>query len=94
MSYAQWRTSYTRYFVHSDVILILVLGFYSGLSGRIRTMKQKKKYLKNKMKTFKLIVLSGQIDKHLHEIKCKNTHVKLYDISVKSVVKYGTEIWT
>jgi hypothetical protein len=24
--------------VHLDIILILVLGFYSGLSGRVRTM--------------------------------------------------------
>jgi hypothetical protein len=38
MSYAQWRNSYTFFFVHLDIILILVLGFYSGLSGRVRTV--------------------------------------------------------
>jgi hypothetical protein len=32
MSYAQWRNSYFS-FVHLDITLILVLGFYSGLSG-------------------------------------------------------------
>jgi hypothetical protein len=26
------------YFVHLDIILILVMGFYSGLSGRVRTV--------------------------------------------------------
>jgi hypothetical protein len=36
MSYDQWRNSYT-FFVHLGIILILVLGFYSGLSGRVRT---------------------------------------------------------
>jgi hypothetical protein len=37
MSYAQWRNSYTLYF-HLGIILILVFGFYSGLSGRVRTV--------------------------------------------------------
>jgi hypothetical protein len=37
MSYAHWHNSYT-YFVHLGIILILVLGFYSGLSGRIRVV--------------------------------------------------------
>jgi hypothetical protein len=37
MSYAQWRNSYTR-FVHLGIILILLLGFYSGLSGRVSTV--------------------------------------------------------
>jgi general stress protein CsbA len=36
MSHAQWRKSYT--FVYLGIILILVLGFYSGLSGRVRTV--------------------------------------------------------
>jgi hypothetical protein len=39
MSYAQWRNSYTNFsFVHVGTILMLALGFYSGLSGRVRTM--------------------------------------------------------
>jgi hypothetical protein len=38
MSYAQWRNSYTFFFVHLGMILILVLRFYSGLSGRVRTV--------------------------------------------------------
>jgi hypothetical protein len=39
MSYAQWRNSYTRFFfVHIGIILILILGVYSGLSARIRTV--------------------------------------------------------
>jgi hypothetical protein len=39
MSYAQWRNSYSRFcFVHLGIILILVLRFYSGLSGRDRTV--------------------------------------------------------
>jgi hypothetical protein len=39
MSYAQWRNSYTRFFsVHLGIILIPVLGFYSGLSGRVWTV--------------------------------------------------------
>jgi hypothetical protein len=33
MRYAQWRSSYTLSF-----FLNLVLGFYSGLSGRVRTV--------------------------------------------------------
>jgi hypothetical protein len=38
MSYAQWRNSCTSFlFVHLDII-ILVLWFYSGLSGRVRTV--------------------------------------------------------
>jgi hypothetical protein len=37
MSYALWHNSYTPFFfVHLDFILILVLGFYSGLSDRVR----------------------------------------------------------
>jgi hypothetical protein len=36
MSYAQWRNSYTLFLVHVGIILMLVLGFYSGLSGRVR----------------------------------------------------------
>jgi hypothetical protein len=36
MSYAQWRNSYTRCFVHLGIIFILALGFYSGLPGRVR----------------------------------------------------------
>jgi hypothetical protein len=36
-SYAHWRNSYFS-FVHLDITLILVLGFYSGLSGRVRTV--------------------------------------------------------
>jgi hypothetical protein len=39
MSYAQWRNSYTRFsFVHLGIILMLVLGFYSGLSGIMYTI--------------------------------------------------------
>jgi hypothetical protein len=38
MSYVQWRKSYTPFFVRLGIILILVLGFYSGLSGRVRTV--------------------------------------------------------
>jgi hypothetical protein len=39
MSYAQWRNSVTRFsFVHLGIILILALGFYSGMSGRVRTV--------------------------------------------------------
>jgi hypothetical protein len=38
MSYAQWRNSYTFVLVHLGIILVLVLGFYSGLSGRVRTV--------------------------------------------------------
>jgi hypothetical protein len=39
MSYAQWRNSYTlSFFVRFNIISILVLGFYSGLSARVRTM--------------------------------------------------------
>jgi hypothetical protein len=30
--------SYTRYFVHLDIILIPAMGFYSGLSGIVRTV--------------------------------------------------------
>jgi hypothetical protein len=37
MSYAQWSNSYT-FFIHINIILILVLGFYSGLFGRVRTV--------------------------------------------------------
>jgi hypothetical protein len=37
MSYAQWPNSYT-FFVHLGIILMLVLGFYSGLFGRVRTV--------------------------------------------------------
>jgi hypothetical protein len=36
MSYAQWRSSYTLF--HLGFVLMLVLGFYSGLSGRVRTV--------------------------------------------------------
>jgi hypothetical protein len=38
MSYAQWHKSYNLFFflVHLGIILIHVLGFYSGLSGRDR----------------------------------------------------------
>jgi hypothetical protein len=32
-----WRNSYF-FLVHLDIILILVLRIYSGLSGRVRTM--------------------------------------------------------
>jgi hypothetical protein len=35
MSYAQWRNSYIFFCVHLGIILILALGFYSGLSGRV-----------------------------------------------------------
>jgi hypothetical protein len=35
MNYAQWRNSYT-FFVHLGIILILLLGFYLGVSGRVR----------------------------------------------------------
>jgi hypothetical protein len=38
MSYAQWTNSYTSFFVHLGIILILVFGFYSGLPGRVRTV--------------------------------------------------------
>jgi hypothetical protein len=37
MSYAQWCNSYT-FFVYLDITLILVLVFYSGLSGGVRTV--------------------------------------------------------
>jgi hypothetical protein len=37
MSYAQWRNSYI-FFARLDIILILVSGFYPGLSGRVRTV--------------------------------------------------------
>jgi hypothetical protein len=37
MRYAQCRESYTL-FVHLGIILIPVLGFYSGLSSRVRTV--------------------------------------------------------
>jgi hypothetical protein len=37
MSCAQWRNSY-NFFVHLGIILILVLGFYSVLSGRVRAV--------------------------------------------------------
>jgi hypothetical protein len=37
MSHAPWRNSYTFYF-HLGIILIRVLGFYSGLSGRVMTV--------------------------------------------------------
>jgi hypothetical protein len=30
--------THTLFFVHLGIILILVLGFYSGLSGRVRTV--------------------------------------------------------
>jgi hypothetical protein len=37
--YAHWRNSQTHaFFVHLGIILIIVLGFYSGLSGRGRAM--------------------------------------------------------
>jgi hypothetical protein len=36
MSYAQWRNSYTLFFVHLGIILIFVLEFYSGLFGSVR----------------------------------------------------------
>jgi hypothetical protein len=36
MSYAQWCNRFL--FVFFGIILILVLGFYSGLSGRVRTV--------------------------------------------------------
>jgi hypothetical protein len=38
MSYVQWRNTCTRFFVHLGIILILVLGFYSGLSCRVRAV--------------------------------------------------------
>jgi hypothetical protein len=38
MSYAQWRNTYTHFFVHLGLILILVLRFYSGVSGTVRSM--------------------------------------------------------
>jgi hypothetical protein len=39
MSYAQWRISHGLFFfVHLDIILIPVLGFYSGLSDGVGTM--------------------------------------------------------
>jgi hypothetical protein len=39
-SYAQWCNSYTLlfFFVHLGIIVILVLGFYSDLFGRVRTV--------------------------------------------------------
>jgi hypothetical protein len=37
MSYAQWRNPGALFLVHLYIVLILVLGFYSGLSGRART---------------------------------------------------------
>jgi hypothetical protein len=37
MSYAQWRNSYT-FSVHLRIILILILGFYSGLPGGVRAV--------------------------------------------------------
>jgi hypothetical protein len=36
MSYAQWRNSYTFCCVHLGIILIIVVGVYSGLSRRVR----------------------------------------------------------
>jgi hypothetical protein len=39
MSYAEWRNSYTRFsFFHLGIVLIHVLGFYSGLPGKVRTV--------------------------------------------------------
>jgi hypothetical protein len=38
MSYAQWRNSYTFFFCLLGYLLILVLRFYSGLSGSFRTL--------------------------------------------------------
>jgi hypothetical protein len=38
MIYAQWRKYYTFVFVHLSIILMLVLGFYSGFCGRVRTV--------------------------------------------------------
>jgi hypothetical protein len=39
VSCVQWRNSCTRFLsVHLGIILILVLRFYSGLSGRVRTV--------------------------------------------------------
>jgi hypothetical protein len=38
MSYAQWRKSCTLFFFHLGIILILILGFYSGLYYRVRTV--------------------------------------------------------
>jgi hypothetical protein len=38
MSYAQWRKSYTCFFFHLGIMLRLVLGLYSGLSGRVMAM--------------------------------------------------------
>jgi hypothetical protein len=35
MSYAQWRNLDPFFFVYLGITLILVLGFYSGLSGRV-----------------------------------------------------------
>jgi hypothetical protein len=37
MSFAPWRNSYT-FFVHLGITLILTLEFYSGLSGRVKTV--------------------------------------------------------
>jgi hypothetical protein len=37
ISYTQWRNSYSCFF-HLGIISILVLEFYSGLSGRVRTV--------------------------------------------------------
>jgi hypothetical protein len=38
MNYAQWRNSYTLFFIHLIIILILVLRLYADLSGRDRTV--------------------------------------------------------
>jgi hypothetical protein len=38
MSYAHWRNSYTIFFVSLVIIVILVLGFDSGLSSGVRTV--------------------------------------------------------
>jgi hypothetical protein len=38
MNSGQWRTPGALFTVHLWIVLILVLGFYSGLSGRVRTV--------------------------------------------------------
>jgi hypothetical protein len=35
MSYAQWRNSYTRFFVRLGIILIIILGFYRSRDSAV-----------------------------------------------------------
>jgi hypothetical protein len=37
MSYNQWRNLFFFFLVHLGIVLIVVLGFYVGLSGTVRT---------------------------------------------------------